>query len=1383
MLSGYNSLNPVTFLYEHDSDLLINQNEFATQQGLSLNLVNALSGLQDETILNYSNMFLTNKMSVNDIMYVLPAASKVALTFPTYLAFNAYPNVTNNTLYVSISTNPNSTNTSINPLTLTPSLSDTINSNFIFYDLDGIHCRISTINGNYTKNLTLQLAGLSCYFTYETNIIGNEGLDRFEYSLDQNGNLLLFYRNYLDPTFYFKLVPNNGILSAVNVASSPVVQSDIIKTSYRGSQKLNFKNDFIYYDKSLVKDFIVNDSVTVNDVPQNHLLYYNYQSQYNFLTGSTAVIDFFKTKNVLSDDYYVNNQLPFGQNDVIQRNYTNILSKQNSELYNGALQFNYNYYTKEYSFLPDVATKFTLPETLYPYKDINIDDSNLTNSGAYGGLTPVFSDKVTKWLDINLNAVNYNEANGIYLYSWLYTDSAQLTSYWLDRYYYPKATSINIAYSGQPYQIYNYQSGLSAFLSANNISQNYMYYDIRSSLTFEPSASYYYSRIGNNYINKVVNTYGTAVTSVQIYNDFNVPQDLETSIQFSGSSYGGFMVDPTPTNSISISFDLSNKSLDSMNTNLIVGNNFDEGLSLYKGGLKNIFTPGCFISSLTGVNFFDITNSNTFNVNVSAYVGAPIKVLDVINTGFDHPVKIFYLNLNNNNPGFLEFSIYDKIFNIFEFPQVLTDMPLYGGSFGLYNLFSKQYVGNNEVQYFLKFNNYDPGQHSILAFGRVFRFDYINNLYLGYINIPANPFILGYNSVVTFNNCVSTLSGYSGKILDESVGISKLYNTVYYKDLSANTEYPSLCVFGGIFDIEVLENYMYVQTNGSVIKFDKYKTEYNTYVTNSSAVSGVKLDFINDNFEPKLLAYSSDVNGNLLVDKFDLATANLDSSYNTGLLVDPVFYNEFLYPKPATYNVLKATTFCNGNFISGGVANSYTYNTPLIDSLTAMWVDAEIGCYSLDAIPSTSLSGTVNIGNGNPVPADVTINLINNSNDTVIASMSGDGIMTSLNVTATNIVSGIPYTLQVLRTESETQLVNLGLSITNGSFVNGSIRSVGVPSRVQPIGEPSIASTLYAYNTNSLTEKYGCLGSVSTLDLSANFIYTGGVLSFNGNSFFNNKLFSGTINNVFNQYISPTSPLVVLSAYETTDQFEPFIMEFTSGTPLYTTLSGIAFQTPTNLNVINDVNKYDQGDMIARLDLYSGDNYKNKQTTIVPFDLINNDSQIVLVLDVINGYLNIYSDAELIQSVSLSANNFYTSYYLNNNFGVGVPYINNKAIPTIGENYNSYPNYYSLNNFVVYNRALNPDEVKFNYLKNQTINPINFDITQGTRNDTDTVASFNKMVIPGRKNNNIIVYVKNANLTDLSQQQLTPILLEKLRQIIPLNISDIEINYLDYNNE
>ena len=1369
-MPDFRNINPVTFFYEQDSDLIFNQNKFATQQGLDLNLVNALSGLRDETILNYSNIFLTKSLPINDIV-TLPSRSQ-NLIFSTYLALSALSGVNINTKYVTLSTNPSLSAA----VTLSKSLSDSEYTYFAIQTINGIQCRITSISDNLSKNLTFDPSSYNCEFTVETPYISSNKLNFFEYSLDDNGFLKLYFRS--NNAFYIIRNVENK-LSAVNVTTTSPVSTDVIATIYNLNEEVKFKNNFVYYDKSTLKDFNIDVSESVLNVPQNHVLYYNYQSDKNFLSGGLVNVDFFKNKNVLSNNYFINDKLPFSKNDVLQREYTTILSKQNSELYEGNLQFNYNYYTKEYLFLPDVTTKFSLPGTLYPYSVINVDDSNLVNAGSYGGLSPVYSDKVIKNLNPNTNTVNYNEANGIYLYTWLYTDTNQLTSYWLDRFYFPKKTSVNVAYSGTPEQVFNYTSALSTFLNTNYPTNNYLYYDIRSSLTLEPSASYRYSRIGNNYINKVVNTYQKAVSSFVLFDSNNVEQNFTNTNIFANNGYGEFKIPQSSNNSFTISLDLNSSNVDNIKSNLIVGNNFDEGLSLYKGGVSNIFTPGYIINSLTGIDVFDLNNLNLFSLNLSSYVGAPAIVLDIINTGFDHLLKIFYVRTDNNIPGFLDFSIYNKIFNKYEFNS-LNNVFRIGQRI---NLFGKTYKGNNEIYYLVKDSN--PSNPA-----RIYRFDYLNNNFISpSVSLsPTNAKDYIFN-LVSINDTLAgttTLSGFDGGLLDGFIGVSKLYNTVYFRNLSSNTtlgnttQYATLCSLGGgIFDVAVYGDKFYVQTNGSVNSYDKYKRLYNTYITNSSAVSGIKIDFINNNFETKLLSYTADVNGRIIVDRFNLETTELENSFNTGIKVNPIFFKEYQYPKKAKYTNLLGIGLINNSFVSGGVEYSYTYSNPLIGSLTALPINAIVGGISDDVnVTNNYISGGLYCY-GVPIPSDVSLELYEGS--TLLQTVTSDGNVFSLNIVYNNNVKKyVPYSLVCSRTLNDNLVVSLGLDINGGTFYNGSFRNVVVGPQYQ-LYSPSnqgFANAFFAYVNNSLTDQYGYVQGASARKMNENYGFISPA------QYFSNVNFNNTTTNPYNNfYHLQTSPQLRLVANPDYSTFQPSFLTFNSEEDPPTTsseiISGAPFQVPTNLSIINQINQFDKGDMVARVDLYSGNNYQNKQTQIVPFD-VDNNSQIVMSFDVTNGFLKIYNNAKLVKNVSLSADTFYTSYFLYNNFGVGMPIINNKAASTLSLNYSAYPTNYSIENFVVYNRPLNVDEIKFNFLKNKNIDPINFDITSGTRNDTDTVTSFNKLVIPGRKNNDVKIYIKNAFLDDAGKSQLNAQLIEKVRNILPINTSNIEFKYIDY---
>ena len=1368
MCADFRSLNPISLVYEHDNELIINQNTFATQQGLTLNLVNAFSGCKDETILNYSNIFLTKSLPVNDVIS-LPPKQNVNLVFPTFIALSALTGTNINTLYLQLSSNPSLSAGA----TFSKSLSDSAASYFAFTDLNGIKCRISQIDYNYTKNLTVDLYALSCYFSVQTPTITANNADVFEYSLDNAGGLKLFFRQ---PSKFYIVKEVGNTLSAVDVTLTVPTTADIFLTNYKSWKDVNFKNDFVYYDKSHLKDFSIDNERTIENISQNNVLFYNYQSNVNFISGAVANIDFYNTKNILSDNFYVNDKLPFSDRNVTQREYTTILSKQNSETYNGNFQLNFNYYTKEYSLIPDITTRFTLPETIYPYSVINVSNSDLVNAGSYGGLSPVYSDKLIKKLNPNTNTVKYNEANGIYLYTWLFTNTNQLTSYWLDRYYFPHKTTLNNAYSGLNNQIFNYQSSLSAYLQTNYPADDYMYYDIRSSLTLEPSASYLYSRIGNKYINKVVDTYAVAVSTIPVFNSDNSVSNETNDIVMDGDKYGAFKLNSDLYNSFTISFDLNAKNINDINSNLIVGNNFDEGISIYKGGLKNIFTPGYMINSLTGVDFFDIQNNNTFSLNVSSYVGVAVTVLDIINTGFDHLVKIFYIRNDNNIPGFLDFSILNKVFNKYEFNTLV-------GAFRKNDniiLFGKAYQDNSQIVYITKPTNPATGVQA-------YTFDYLNNAFIppvgGYPAANKNYI----NNIVSYGDTlanVTSLSGFGGGLLDGYIGVSKAYNTVYFRNLSGTggptalgNQYPVLSTLnGGIFDVEVLGDRFYVQTNGYIESYDQYKRSYTTYELSSNAFSGIKIDFINDNYQTKLLSYAADNTGHIIVDRFDLQTGNLENTFNTGIQVDPIFFKEFNSLKKAEYDVLYGIGIVNSYYVSGGQENSYTWSNPLIVDgygLTAFPVNAVLGGVSQNCNSTSSLSGTVSLY-GSPIPTDLWLVLYEGS--TAVLSVSGDGKSQSIDVIYKDLKPNVSYSLECIRELADTVIVNMGLQMVNGSFYNGSFRNVVVaPEYVYP-GSDGFANTFSAFTTNSLTDQYGFVQTADSTELNSQYTIVGYSAFYNLNGNISSNPYT-------NFYHYKTNPHLVLVANPETGKFKPNLLQFTANASpagtVFDFISGAPFQVPTNFATINKVNKFSEGNMVARLDLYAGSDVNNKQTEIIPFNVENN-SQVVLSFDVNEGFIRIYNNAELLRNVSLSSNTFYTSYFLNNNFGVGMPFINNRAASTIGQSYNDYASNYTLSNFTVYDRPLNVDEVKFNFLKDKKIDPINFDITSGTRNDTDTATSFNKLIIPGRKNNDVVIYIKNAFLDEAGKAKLSAQLLGKVKNIIPLNSNNVEFRYIDY---
>lgn len=1347
MLSAFgfnNYWQPTEMLYEHDTNLKLVQSEFKTQQGLALNLVNILSACRDTTIVNYSNIFLSSRLPINDVIY-LSKKNDENLSFPTYLALSAYPVIGSSTRYVSISSNPGQSS----PITTVASLSNSEETYFAFVDIDGLKCRVSLFDDDRTKNLTVNLTSFDCYFAEETPLIEQQRSNIFEYALDSHGFLKLFFRN--GSNFY--IIRNSGSnIVAVDASINSPQTTDIFATTYRAQEALKFKNNFVYYDKGLLKRFIINDDLTISDIAQNHVVSYSYDSDVNFVSAAEVLVDFFKPKNVISNDGWVNDTLP-SANPVIQRDYSSIISKFNGETFNGAFQIGYNYYTKEFLFIPDVTTKFTLGDNLYPYSVLNIADCSLINCGSFGGLTPMFSDKIVKQQNNNTNASSYNESNGMYLYSWLYTDTINLTSYWVDRYYNPKRTTINAAYSGTNNQIFTYTSDLSAFLSAYYPADDYLWYDIKSSLTFEPSASYFYSRIGPDYIKQVVSTFPISAV-VNQYDGENAFQRSSNDINFDGNTYGEFKL---ASPSYTLSFNVLQKHADSLNATLLVGNNYDEGLSIYKGGNSNIFTPGVLINTLSGVELFN--PGFTYALNVSSIVKSPVKVLDIVHNGLDHPIKLFYSRTDNEVPGFAEFNINGELINAFEFAS-LSSVFVKGENI---KLFSKEYINTDEIWYY--------------ASNNVYKFNYHNNTYIGSLSVGPNNWYA--NSVVTYNGAISTLSGFRGLVLDDT-GISKIENALYYKDFATNTEAAALTTFGAsIFDITTLDNELYVQMNGEVSVFDIYKRKINSYTLSPDVVSGCKIDFVNVDYKTRLVSYGFTLSGHIFVDEFDLDSSTPARSYNTGIKANKQFFGEFNVPKRGKYTKLSGIGVVTNQFISGYYESEYNWANPIMNGLTAIPINAIVAGTSDNCGVGSTVIGTMSLTDNSPIPEDMSINLYRADTGTLLGYASANNTATELYVSYPNPIVNVPYSVECVRSSKDIAAIKLSLKMSNGSFYNGSFRSAVIGSQYIGLYSPGYACALLAEDPVDLLPENNFIYLADAYALSPFFTVLP-YKQYNPNTSFNNY----TQNPLNNFFASGTAPHLVLVANPGTTNstntsyttgFSATLLEFASNfNPPYgpsalsaTPLSGAPFQVPTNFNVVKNINHFDE-DYVARLDLYAGNNYKNKQTLVTPF---TGGDHIAVSLDPVNGTLKIYRDGMLSKTASFSATLFTSSYFTDNSYGVGKPLINNVA----SDSDNALD--FALNSICAYNRVLNDSEVMFDYLKDRKIDAVNFDIPAGTRNNVDTVKSFNKFSIPGRKNNTVKVYIQNLNVTDESKPQITSQILEKLRNVLPITTDQIEIVY------
>lgn len=250
---------------------------------------------------------------------------------------------------------------------------------------------------------------------------------------------------------------------------------------------------------------------------------YIYHLQYNNIDNKdySTTVNIIPLKNHVSPGNniirgdYINNDLNVTTPNTSFREYTAIETGGMREYGNETITLAYTYYNDEYKINPGTDFIFTIQAndeslsgtnkfSLYPYKQLNINNSQFINNGACGSDIPLLADKVKKF---QKNSAIFN--NGRYLCTWLYQTPELKQGIWLDRYYYPDRISKKDSYYGTVClntdtdiidKDYIYANG-SWNETDNNALGNVLYFDKQSDLVFEPGVTYTYSRIGEDDIN------------------------------------------------------------------------------------------------------------------------------------------------------------------------------------------------------------------------------------------------------------------------------------------------------------------------------------------------------------------------------------------------------------------------------------------------------------------------------------------------------------------------------------------------------------------------------------------------------------------------------------------------------------------------------------------------------------------------------------------------------------------------------------------------------------------------------------------------------------------------------------------------------------------
>ena len=512
ILDYNSSVSALSTSYQGDMDVKFIVNVDNSEEGYTFYKENYLKNGIDRKINNYSSIYLTDNQKLTDIIELTKLKG-----YNSIKKFNT-SFINNNGLYLTL--------TSVSTNDITPFFTkkdekfiDPVDRIFEVNLLEDSKLKITHRN----KYGVLYYLSIVSENGIKFSLQDNTAYTLLDYILDKNNQKLVLLKNISEVRYLIH--SSNNILETTNILDS-------FKTNYFNInyyiQELNPKlnTSWVSYNTHHKNQYDTNSIKSVNNLKNNYLI----NTQYSYVTGNTLSSNILVLKNQKTNKNYsyrsdylelTNKNAP----TVNNRSYTGLFTGNEQETGDYGITLNYEFYNTDYKMKGDTHTVFYTPESLYPYKQININDLQWNYRGAIAGENPYMSDKIFK------NKSDTVDFIGEYLCSWLYKRKNG-ESIWLDRYYIPEKTSYSNALKTT--FTYNYSEPINELLRTKLLSSEYYdvpdvyntlheeslvtpqtpksalygisFFDKRSDLIIKPNTEYIYHRIGNDYVKQVLNT-------------------------------------------------------------------------------------------------------------------------------------------------------------------------------------------------------------------------------------------------------------------------------------------------------------------------------------------------------------------------------------------------------------------------------------------------------------------------------------------------------------------------------------------------------------------------------------------------------------------------------------------------------------------------------------------------------------------------------------------------------------------------------------------------------------------------------------------------------------------------------------------------------------
>lgn len=577
----------------NDKFITIEQTKSTLEQGLNVNLIDALSGARDSRINNYSSFYLTGKNRLENFVSLSSTHSDKTTSLVTRIGFERPNDEPRQYLYIfkSIGDQTNGQKAlGIQPLNKT----GVITNNY-FFEIEALNnnlCRIKHNNGLFDFYLNYNTDVNKFVFYQSTDYykdITREQSDVFRYVLDDDGYLQLFKFE-------------NSVLNVVTLSGSELILTPLIAGSlnrglnnlmhidYTLDQNINAINkSFVTYNNNKASNLILDTSFSsFNEDGQ-----YVFTAAYNTISAESLPINYFTLDTNRSEFNYikrgsnmVDSSIGLGRDP---REYYNFNTGNDQEKGLDKLNLNYNFYDKDVFIQNGTDTFFIAPSSIYPFEKLNINDTQFVFNGAFAGPTPALSDKI---FIKRANTTQYN--NGRYLCTWLSGGVLSQAGIWVDRFYYPDKISKAAALSATPTYAPSFYDSVDTLTLdvADAVLNREKFFDKLSDAAIEPNIAIKYQRIGNADIKEIVKSSSPLVSSFDSYITSRVVRgetenfctDIDTNqFTFNGTNYSVFNVSESinETKNFTLNFDMYLDPTNKYGFELL-GNNTNRGFGIFQ---------------------------------------------------------------------------------------------------------------------------------------------------------------------------------------------------------------------------------------------------------------------------------------------------------------------------------------------------------------------------------------------------------------------------------------------------------------------------------------------------------------------------------------------------------------------------------------------------------------------------------------------------------------------------------------------------------------------------------------------------------------------------------------------------------------------------------